>query len=121
MNHTEIATIAANILYLDDVNEIECDRSLFGDYSMSSLDYVDFAFELKGESGKEFDPDELWPINTMMDNPDFYENGQWTDSGREALKKVFNGFTDLSEENPSPESLYNLFSIDFIQHRIGTL
>ncbi|MBQ4849989.1 acyl carrier protein [Pseudoalteromonas sp. MMG012] len=121
MNQSEIATIAANILYLDDVSEIEFDRSLFGDYSMSSLDYVDFAFELKGESGKEFDPDELWPINTMMDNPEFYQNGQWTDAGRAALTKVFTGFTELPQEDLTPESLYNLFSVDFIQHRISTL
>ncbi|MBR8845630.1 MULTISPECIES: phosphopantetheine-binding protein [Pseudoalteromonas] len=121
MNQTEIATIAANILYLDDVSEIEFDRSLFGDYSMSSLDYVDFAFELKGESGKEFDPDELWPINTMMDNPEYYQGGQWTEQGREELNKVFAGFTEVEGGNPSPESLYNLFSVNFIQHRINAL
>lgn len=121
MNQVEIATIAANILYIDDVNEIESGRSLFGDYAMSSLDFVDFAFELKGESGKDFDPDQLWPINTMMDNPEYYEAGRWTEAGRAALKAVFNGFNDLTDENPSPESLYNLFSVDFIQHRIEAL
>jgi len=121
VNQVEIATIAANVLYLNDISEIEFDRSLFGHYSMSSLDYIDLAFELKDESGKEFVPYELWPINTMLDNPEFYKNGQWTGAGREALNKVFNGFIDLKAENPSRESLYSLFSVDFIKHRISAL
>ncbi len=117
----EIARVAAGVMYFDDVSEIDFKRSLFNDYSMSSLDFVDFAFELKDNSGKEFSPDELWPINLMMKNPDFYTNGEWTDIGKEALSKIFSDFTPFDGANLSAERLHEFFSVNFIQHRLANI
>lgn len=121
MKASEIAAIAANVMYIDDANEIDVSRSLFNDYAMSSLDFVDFAFELKSSSGKDFSPDQLWPVNGMMSNPEFYKNGKWTDDGKAELLRLFAGFTDLDDHNLSVEKLHNLFSVRFIEHRLGLI
>ncbi len=121
MKTQEIALIAANVMYIDDVNEIDVSRSLFNDYSMSSLDFVDFAFELKSTSGKDFSPDQLWPVNTMMSNPEFYSAGKWTDAGKAELVRVFAGFTELQDSQLNSEALHNLFSVNYIQHRLAAM
>ncbi|ATC96431.1 hypothetical protein [Pseudoalteromonas tunicata] len=121
MNTQSIATIAANVMYIDDISEIEFSRSLFNDYSMSSLDFVDFAFELKSESAKDFTPDQLWPINSMMDNPEFYQAGQWTEAGKAQLTTIFEGFHPITDDQLSAEALHNLFSVDYVQHRLAQI
>jgi acyl carrier protein len=121
MNTQDIAATAANVMYIDDVSEIDVSRSLFNDYSMSSLDFVDFAFELKSESGKEFSPDQLWPINTMMDNPDFYAEGEWSPAGKEELIRIFDGFSKVEEQALTSEYLHNLFSVQFVEHRLAKI
>ena len=118
MNTQEITTIAANVMYIDDISEIEASRSLFNDYSMSSLDFVDFAFELKSESGKDFSPDQLWPINSMMDNPEYYSDGCWTEEGKAELGRVFKEHCELTQDSLSSEALHNLFSVQFVEHRL---
>lgn len=120
MNAKQISQIAASVLYLDDANAINTSKSLFGEYGMSSLDFIDFAYELKAAANKEFDPDQLWPINAMMNNPEFYTTGSWTHAGHAELKRVFDGHTALPASS-GPEELYVLFSVDYVEHRLRAL
>jgi len=120
MNSNQIAQIAASVLYLDDANAIQTNKSLFKEYGMSSLDFVDFAYELKAAANKEFDPDQLWPINAMMNNPEFHAGGAWTDAGRAELARIFEGHTAVPG-TPGTEELYGLFSVDYVEHRLRTL
>jgi acyl carrier protein len=120
MNANQISQIAASILYLDDVDAIDTGKSLFKEYGMSSLDFVDFAYELKAAANKEFDPDQLWPINVMMNNPEFYAGGSWTDAGRAELVRVFDGHTAVPASGGT-EELYALFSVGYVEHRLRAL
>lgn len=120
MNTNQIAQIAASVLYLDDVNKIETGKSLFKEYGMSSLDFVDFAYELKAAANKEFDPDQLWPINAMLNNPEYHAAGAWTDAGRAELARIFEGHTAVPGV-AGTEELYGLFSVDYVEHRLRTL
>jgi acyl carrier protein len=120
MNTQEISQIAASVLYLDDAGKIETAKSLFKEYGMSSLDFVDFAYELKAAANKEFDPDQLWPINAMMNNPAFHAGGSWTDAGRAELARIFEGHT-VAPSSGGTEELYGLFSVDYVEHRLRTL
>ncbi len=120
MNISQISQIAASVLYLDDAAAIATNKSLFQEYGMSSLDFVDFAYELKAAANKEFDPDQLWPINAMMNSPAFYTAGSWTDEGRAELVRIFEGHTAVPDAAGS-EALYRLFSVDYVEHRLRTL
>ena len=120
MNINQISQIAASVLYLDDAAKIETGKSLFQEYGMSSLDFVDFAYELKAAANKEFDPDQLWPINAMINNPAFHAGGSWTDAGRAELVRIFEGHSAVPG-TASTEELYRLFSVDYVEHRLRTL
>jgi len=120
MNANQISQIAASILYLDDASSIDTSKSLFKEYGMSSLDFVDFTYELKAAANKEFDPDQLWPINAMMTNPEFYSAGKWTDAGRAELVRVFDGHAPVPASGAT-EELYALFSVGYVEHRLRAL
>jgi acyl carrier protein len=119
MKQNDIATIAAKILYLEGADPVDPDKSLFKDYGMTSLDFVDFAFELRAASHKGFQPEELWPVNGMMNNPEYFSAGTWTDAGRAKLSQLF-------EERPLPDALtadnlYQLFSVTYVENRLRAL
>lgn len=117
MNTQDIAQYAAIVLYLDGENAIDPDKSLFTDYGMTSLDFIDFAFELKGASNKEFTPDDLWPVNGMMSNPDFFSKNSWTPLGVNQLQSLFENYRDIPD-TPTIADLYPLFTVRFVEHRL---
>ncbi len=120
MQAPQIASIAANVLYLEGPEAIDPKKSLFSHYGMSSLDFVDLAFEVRAASGKQFEPEALWPINSMMTNPELFAGGQWTQAGHLALQKLFEGHTEVPAA-ASAADLNALFSVDYIEHRLRTL
>ncbi len=120
MEATQIASIAANVLYLAGPEAIDRSKSLFTDYGMSSLDFVDLAFEVRAASSKQFQPEALWPVNSMMTNPDLFAGGTWTEAGSRELAKLFDGHAELPGDL-SPSSLHALFSVAYIEHRLRAL
>ena len=120
MNISDIAQIAANILYLDEDEQIVASGSLFQDYNMSWLDFVDFACELQAAANLEFTPDQLWPINAMMGQAAFYRGGAWTDAGHAELARLFDGYA-APVPSGSAQELQNLFSVAWVAHRLRVL
>lgn len=119
METREIAELAANVLYLEDPDSVDSRKSLFLEYRMSSIDFIDFAFELKSRCGRSFSPDDLWPVNSMMTDPEFYAEGRWTERGTARLRQIFRS-TDMPE-SPEIRYLYSLFSVEYIARRIVEL
>ena len=120
MNMQKISNLAADVLYLDADTVIEPDKSLFTVYGMSSLDFIDFSFELKGVANKDFTPDDLWPINKMMTDPECFARSRWTDKGLKELTIVFNGDDGVSAEQ-NAEDLYQRFTVAFIEKRLQAI
>jgi acyl carrier protein len=120
MESNQLAEIAANVLYLNSPGDIDVQKSLFSDYGMSSLDFVDFAFEVRTASNKQFHPDALWPVNALMTNGDYCSGGVWTDAGRAELAKIFDGHAEFPE-SPTVANLYALFSLSYVAHRLRAL
>jgi acyl carrier protein len=116
MDKSKIAELVANILYIDDPKTIDTAKSLFRDYGMSSIDYIDFSFELQAHCGSNFSPDELWPVNSMLTDPAFFVDGKWTVAGEAYLRDLFQGFP--LPASLDTRSLYTLFSIDFVASRL---
>ena len=84
---------------------------------MSSLEFIDFAFELKARSGKDIQPEELWPVNEMMTDPAFFVDGQWTTEGVNRLRLDF--CCEDMPEQPDRHFLLSLFSIEYVMRRLG--
>lgn len=120
MNTQQIAEIVSGVMYLDDAASIEANKSLFTDYGMSSLDFVDFAFELRSAAGKDFTPDDLWPINALLADRTCFAAGAWTETGKARLADIF-GRDMTTGGEPTTATLYPLFSIEFIEHRLHTI
>ncbi|WP_342627789.1 acyl carrier protein [Nguyenibacter vanlangensis] len=121
INKNDIAKIVSEVMYLDDASAIETARSLFTEYGMSSLDFVDFAFELRNVTGKTFTPDDLWPVNAMLADRTCFAAGTWTDIGRAKLEDVFGKDSDIVKGEPTATELYSHFSIDFIEQRLTAI
>lgn len=117
MDAADVASLVAEILYLEDAGLIDHGKSIFLEYKMSSLEFIDFAFELKTRSGKDIQPEELWPVNEMMTDPAFFVDGQWTTEGVNKLRQVFR-CEDMPEQ-PNRNFLLSLFSIEYVMRRLG--
>lgn len=120
MDSAGIASVVAKVLYLSGPDVVDPRKSLFHDYGLSSLDFVDLAFEVRSASAKQFQPEALWPINAMMTNREYYSGGRWTNLGRQELAEVFQGHAELPEE-PSTKDIHSLFTVAFIEHRLRSL
>ncbi|TFW31232.1 acyl carrier protein [Duganella callida] len=119
MEIAKIAQLAAKVLYLED-EPLDVSKSLFQTYHMSRLDYVDFASELQLASGKQFDPDQLWPINGMLNQPALYQAGGWTEAGRAALARLFDGHAEIPA-GAAPATLQGMFTVEYVAHRLRAL
>jgi acyl carrier protein len=119
MKANDVAQVAAKVLYVES-NVIDLDKSLFADYGMSSMDFVDFAFELKTVSKKDFTPDDLWPINSMVTNPKYFSQNKWTEEGIGELQTILSGDKALQGET-SVQDLYKLFTANFVERRLNAL
>lgn len=114
----KIKEIIVKILYLDSPDEITNDASLFVDYNFSSIDYIDLCFELKRVFSMEFNQKDLWPIDSMEQDEKYYHNDQWTPSGWKVICDTLN----LTVKEPlSKSELYQYFSVNYIQNRLGVL
>ena len=120
MEMPQIAHIAAKVLYLNEDEAIDVSQSLFDAYRMSWLDFVDFACELQAAANKTFDPEQLWPINTMRNQARFYQDGAWTAAGHSELARIFDGHATLPPDG-APQELNHLFSVAFVAHRLRAL
>lgn len=80
-----IKNVFKKVMYLSEDTHLENDKSLFLFYDMSSVDFIDFAFEIRKEFSVISKDEHLWPVKSLMDDPDYYSSeNTWTDLG---LKK----------------------------------
>lgn len=119
MNANDVAAIAAKIMYISDASIVEHNKSLFNVYAMSSIDFIDFAFEIGAESGETLSPNYLWPVNSLMTDPVFFEGLTWTSEGVRRLCEIFRR-NDISPDI-SVRELYEFFTIEYVTDRLVTL
>jgi acyl carrier protein len=118
MDARRVAEIVAKIMYLDNPEDLNHEKSLFKKYGMSSIDFLDFAFELREQSGKDFEPQDLWPVNAMLGDPMLYAGTTWTLLGQQRLQNVLQ-LQSLPRDVQLTE-LYEYFSIQFVARRLAS-
>jgi acyl carrier protein len=102
-----------------DEEEVTGSATLMGDLGAESIDFLDIVFRLEKAFGIKVPREELFPVETLMNNPQFVSNGKFTAKGLAELKDKM-PHTDLSafQNNPDINKLGDLFTVDSIVNYI---
>jgi acyl carrier protein len=110
----EVQEVLIDALGVDD-DEVTPEATLMGDLGAESIDFLDIVFRLEKAFGIKISREELFPIEGMMNNPDYVKNGKLTDVGLKELKDKM-PHTDISdfEKDPDINKLADLFTVNSV-------
>jgi len=113
-----VQEVLIDALGVDD-DEVTEDATLMGDLGAESIDFLDIVFRLEKAFGIKIPREELFPIESMMSNPEFVNGGKLTEKGLAEMKRTM-PHTDLAkfEANPDINKLGNLFTVNSIVNYI---
>ena len=111
-----------------DEDEITLDASLTRDLEAESIDFLDIVFRLEKKYTTDDKPfkisqGELFPEN-LMENPDWVEDGKFTDAGMTMLKERmphvdFSGFESDRDLNKVAELIIVNSIVDFVARKLA--
>ncbi|HEX40692.1 MAG TPA: acyl carrier protein [Phycisphaerales bacterium] len=116
----EVQEVLVDALGVDD-DEVTLDATLMGDLGAESIDFLDIVFRLEKAFGIKIPREELFPAESMMNNPEFVKNGKLTELGlRELREKV--PHTDITEfqNDPDINKLGDLFTVGAIVNYVDS-
>lgn len=102
-----------------DEDEVTADATLMGDLGAESIDFLDIVFRLEKAFGIKVPREELFPAESLLNNPDLVSNGKLTEQGLAELRAGV-PHTDLTEfeKDPDINKLANLFTVNAIVNYI---
>jgi len=107
----EVKEVLVDALGLDD-DEVSESATLMGDLGAESIDFLDIVFRLEKSFGIKIPREELFPAESLMNNPEYVSNGKLTEKGIAELKaKMPHTDTSLFQENPNVNKLGDLFTV----------
>ncbi len=110
----EVQEVLIDALGVDD-DEVTDNSTLMGDLGAESIDFLDIVFRLEKAFGIKIVREELFPIESMMSNPDMVSNGKMTEKGLAEIRDKM-PHTDFAafEANPDINKLGDLFTVSSI-------
>jgi len=104
-----------------DEDEVTSDATLMGDLGAESIDFLDIVFRLEKAFGIKVPREELFPAESLLNNPELVSNGKLTAKGLAELRERV-PHTDLSEfqKNPDLSKLADLFTVNAIVTYLDT-
>jgi acyl carrier protein len=98
-----------------DEDEVTPEATLMGDLGAESIDFLDIVFRLEKAFGIKVPREELFPAESLLNNPELISNGKLTSKGLAELRQRV-PHTDLSEfeKNPDLSKLADLFTVNAI-------
>jgi len=110
----EVQEVLVDALGVDD-DEVTNEATLMGDLGAESIDFLDIVFRLEKAFGIKIAREELFPVESLMNNPEFVNNGKLTETGLEEIKNKM-PHTDFStfENNPDINKLGDLFTVNSV-------
>lgn len=125
MTMKKITEVFKEVMYLDESDTIDADKSLFLDYDMTSIDFIDFSFELKKEFSLSADTDDIWPIDKMITVQELYsaKDKRWTEEGLKQLNLVlaYSGKQAITDPSIELRSLYAFFTLRYLSEKLREL
>ncbi len=110
----EVQEVLVDALGLDD-DEVTEGATLMGDLGAESIDFLDIVFRLEKAFGIKVPREELFPADSLMNNPDYVSNGKVTEAGLAEFKAKM-PHTDFAsfQEDPDINRLGDLFTVKSI-------
>ncbi len=98
-----------------DEEEVTGEATLMGDLGAESIDFLDIVFRLEKTFGIKIPREELFPAETLLNNPQLVNNGKLTAKGLAELKDKM-PHTDISafQNDPDINKLADLFTVNSI-------
>jgi len=114
----DVQEVLIDALGVDD-DEVTDKATLMGDLGAESIDFLDIVFRLEKAFGIKIPREELFPAESLMNNPEFIDNGKLTEKGLTELREKM-PHTDLAdfEKDPDINKLGNLFTVNAIVNYI---
>ena len=106
-----VQEVLVDALGVDD-DEVTIEATLIGDLGAESIDFLDMVFRLEKAFAIKVPREELFPAESLMNNPEFVKNGKFTETGLTELREKV-PHTDLSafEKDPDINKLGDLFTV----------
>jgi len=116
----EVQEVLVDALGLDD-DEVTNDATLMGDLGAESIDFLDIVFRLEKAFGIKVPREELFPAESLMNNPEYINNGKLTEKGLTELRDKM-PHTDFAafENDPDINKLGELFTVGAIVNYVET-
>jgi acyl carrier protein len=120
--YEEVKEVLIDALGLDD-DEVTESATLMGDLGAESIDFLDMVFRLEKSFGIKIPREELFPAESLMNNPEYVSNGKLTDKGMVELKAKM-PHTDVTafQEDPDINKMADLFTVaavvNFVEGRL---
>ena len=110
----EVQEVLVDALGVDE-EEITAEATLMGDLGAESIDFLDIVFRLEKVFGIKIPREELFPAESLVNNPEFVNNGKLTEAGLTELREKI-PHTDLTafENDPDINKLGDLFTVGAI-------
>jgi len=107
----EVKEVLIDALGLDD-DEVTESATLMGDLGAESIDFLDIVFRLEKSFGIKIPREELFPAESLMNNPEYVSNGKLTNKGMAELKAKM-PHTDIStfQDDPDVNKMVDLFTV----------
>ena len=116
----QVQEVLVDALGVDD-DEVTTEATLMGDLGAESIDFLDIVFRLEKAFGVKIPREELFPAESLMNNPELVSNGKFTEIGLAELRDKV-PHTDLSafENDPDINKLGDLFTVGAIVNYVET-
>jgi acyl carrier protein len=114
----KVQNVLVDALGVDD-DEVKSDSTLMGDLGAESIDFLDIVFRLEKAFAIKIPREELFPIENLMNNPQYVKDGRMTAAGLAEIKAKM-PHTNLSEfeKDPDINKLGDLFTVNSIVNYI---
>jgi len=125
MTIEKVTEIFKEVMYMDENEALDVNKSLFLDYDMTSIDFIDFSFEIKKAFSLSAEPDDIWPINKMATMPELYlaENKRWTEEGLKQINTILacSGRPIVDDHAIELRFLYTFFTLKYVSEKVREL
>jgi acyl carrier protein len=115
-----VKEVMVDALGVDD-DEVTAEATLMGDLGAESIDFLDIVFRLEKAFGIKIPREELFPAESMMNNPEYVSNGKLTEKGLAELRdRMPHGELAAFESDPDINKLGDLFTVGVIVNYVET-